>query len=396
MMATFPGPALSESGPRQIASQRSMISRLAVGRCRTRPAYSPHTTISHRTNRNRGNTMTRGPFLAVLCLALESLACAHAEPPERAQPLVLTEAIPLEGIKGRFDHLGAGGGRLFVAALGSNAVVAINLGARTVDRSITGVRDPQGVVYSPETKKLFVSSGSEGKVYIYDGASYEQITTVDFEGGADNLRYDAGNRRVYVGCGDDAKTGAIATIDAVTNQRLDETYRLGAEPESFQLEKSGPNIYVNVPDLKQIVVVNRKTKEISRWPLQGVASNFAMALDETDHRLFVGTHAPARMAVFDTTSGRMIAALPAVQGSDDLYYDVDRKRVYMPGSEGFIYVYQMKDPDHYQSLAKVPTAIGSATAGNRVKQAKGFDRLYLAVPARGLNPAEIRIYVVQD
>jgi len=334
--------------------------------------------------------------LAVLCLALESLACAHAEPPERAQPLVLTEAIPLEGIKGRFDHLGAGGGRLFVAALGSNAVVAINLGARTVDRSITGVRDPQGVVYSPETKKLFVSSGSEGKVYIYDGASYEQITTVDFEGGADNLRYDAANRRVYVGCGDDAKTGAIATIDAVTNQRLDETFRLGAEPESFQLEKSGPNIYVNVPDLKQIVVVNRKTKEISRWPLQGVASNFAMALDETDHRLFVGTHAPARMAVFDTTSGRMIAALPAVQGSDDLYYDVDRKRVYMPGSEGFIYVYQMKDPDHYQSLAKVPTAIGSATAGNRVKQAKGFDRLYLAVPARGLNPAEIRIYVVQD
>jgi len=341
--------------------------------------------------------MTRGPFLAaVLCLALESLACAHAEPPERTQPLVLTEAIPLEGIKGRFDHLGAGGGRLFVAALGSNAVVAINLRARTVDRSITGVRDPQGVVYSPETKKLFVSSGSEGKVYIYDGATYEQIATVDFEGGADNLRYDAANRRVYVGCGDDAKTGAIATIDAVTNQRLDETYRLGAEPESFQLEKSGPNIYVNVPDLKQIVVVNRKTKQISRWPLQGVATNFAMALDETDHRLFVGTHAPARMAVFDTTSGRMIAALPGVQGSDDLYYDVDRKRLYMPGSEGFIYVYQMKDPDHYQRLAKVPTALGAATAGYWGKQAKGFDRLYLAVPARGVNPAEIRIYVVQD
>src|SRR5207244_5667837 len=138
-----------------------------------------------------------------------------------------------------------------------------------------------------------------------------------------------------------------------TNQRLDETYRLGAEPESFQLEKSGPNIYVNVPDLKQIVVVNRKTKDISRWPLQGVASNFAMALDETDHRLFVGTHAPARMAVFDTTPGRMIAPLPGVQGSDDLYYDVDRKRLYMPRSEGFKYACHNHDRHHYQRLAKV-------------------------------------------
>jgi DNA-binding beta-propeller fold protein YncE len=341
--------------------------------------------------------MTRNAFpAAALALALGPLACAHAQAPEATQPLVLTESIPLEGVKGRFDHLGSGGGRLFVAAFGSNAVIAINLRARTVEHSITGVHDPQSVVYSPETRKIFISSSTEGKVYIYDGATYEQIAAVDFEGGADNLRYDAANRRVYVGCGDDSRTGAIAAIDAVTNRRLDETYPLGAEPESFQLENSGPNIYVNVPDLQQIVVVNRETREISRWPLQGVAGNFAMALDENDHRLFVGTHAPARMVVFDTVSGRMITALPAVQGSDDLYFDADRKRIYMPGSEGYIYVYQMKDPGHYQRLAKVPTALGAATGGYWGKQAKGFDRLYLAVPAHGLEPAEMRIYVVQD
>ncbi len=315
---------------------------------------------------------------------------------EPAQPLVLTEAIPLEGIKGRFDHFGMGDGRIFVAALGSNAVEAINTGARTVDHTITGVPDPQGVVYSPETKKLFVASGSAQKVFIFDGTTYNQIATVDFEGGADNLRYDAANKRVYVGCGGDEKTGAIGTIDAVTNKRLEETYLLGGEPESFQLEKSGPNIYVNVPDLKQIVVVNRQTKQITHWKLQGVESNFPMALDEADHRLFVGTHSPARLAVFDTTSGNMVAALPGVQGTDDLYFDADRKRVYMPGSAGFIYVYQMKDADHYLLLAKVPTAIGAATAGYWGKQGKGFDRFYLAVPARGTNPAEIRIYIVQD
>jgi hypothetical protein len=311
------------------------------------------------------------------------------------KPLVLTEAIPLENAKGRFDHFAMGGGRLFVAALGSNAVEVINIGGRVLDHTINGIPDPQGIAFSPETNKIFVASG-RGKVYIYDGESYNQITTVDFQGGADNLRYDTSTKRVYVGCGDDEKTGAIAMIDAITNQRLAAEYKLGGEPESFQLEKTGPNIYVNVPDLKQIVVVNRATKEITRWPLNGVAHNFPMALDEMDRRLFVGVHMPPRLAVFDTASGRLVTALPSVQDSDDLYFDGDRKRIYMPGGEGFIAAFQMTDPDHYKLLARIPTALGAKTAGYYGKQGKGFDRFYLAVPARGGQSAEVRIYTVQD
>jgi DNA-binding beta-propeller fold protein YncE len=309
------------------------------------------------------------------------------------KPLVLTEAIPLEGVKGRFDHVGSGAGRLFIAELGNNSVAVINTGGRTLERTIMGVPSPQGVTFSPEANKLFVASGA-GKVYIYDGKSFDLITTVDFPGGADNLRYDAANKRVYVACGND-QTGAIATIDAMTNQRLDEEYKLGAQPESFQLEKSGPNIYVNLPGPKQIAVINRITKTIARWPLT-VGGNFPMALDEADHRLFVGTHQPPRMAVFDTSSGHMIAALPSVQDTDDLYYDASLKRIYMPGGEGFIYVFQMNDPDHYQLLAKIPTALGARTAGYFGVAGKGFDRFYLAVPTRGTTPAELRIYTAQN
>jgi hypothetical protein len=314
---------------------------------------------------------------------------------ETARPMVLTEAIPLENARGRFDHFAFGEGRLYVSELGSNAVAVINIGARVVEHIIEGVPYPQGVVFSPEANKVFVASGA-GKLYVYDGKSYALITTVDFEGGADNLRYDASSKHVYVGCGDSKTTGAIVAVDAMTNRRLDEEYKLGGEPESFQLEKAGPNIYVNVPDLKQIVVINRTTKSITSWPLDSISSNFPMALDEADHRLFVGTRTPARLAVFDTTSGHMIVALPGVLDTDDLYYDADRKRVYMPGGEGFIDVFQMKTPDNYELLAKVSTALGARTAGYFGKQGKGFDRFYVAVPARGRQAAEIRIYTVQD
>jgi DNA-binding beta-propeller fold protein YncE len=321
----------------------------------------------------------------------------------REKPLVLTEAIPLEDVKGRFDHFASGGGRLFISELGNNSVAVINTGGRTLEHTITGVPDPQGEAFSPEANEIFSASG-QGKVYIFDGKTYELKTTVDFPGGADNLRYDATTKRVYVGCGNNEESGAIAMIDVMTNQRLDEEYKLGGEPESFQLEKDGPNIYVNLPDSKQIAVINRTTKAIKKWPLS-VEGNFPMALDEADHRLFVGTHQPPRMAVFDTTSGHMIAALPSVQDTDDLYYDAAYKRIYMPGGEGFIYVFQMNDPDHYTLLAKIPTVIGAKTAGHfgiaaptgptRVP-GKGFDRLYLAVPVHGNEPAEIRIYTAQE
>lgn len=334
-----------------------------------------------------------------LSAAFATLATSQQAKPSpaaaREKPLVFTEAIPLENAKGRFDHFAMGGGRLFVAALGSNAVEAINIGGRILDHTITGVPDPQGIAFSPDANKLFVASG-RGQVYIYDGKSYQQIAAVDFPGGADNLRYDAATKRVYVGCGDDENSGAIAMIDAVTNERLSQDYKLGGEPESFQLEQSGPHIYVNVPGLKQIVVIDRSTGKITHWPLNALEGNFPMALDEADHRVFIGVHVPPRVAVVDTVSGRVVAQLPSPQDSDDLYFDTARKRIYIPGGEGYIQVLQMIDPDHYKALDKIPTAIGAKTAGYYGKQGKGFDRFYLAVPARGSETAEVRIYTVQD
>ena len=328
--------------------------------------------------------------IAVCATVVNAQESAPLEPP---RPLVQTEAIPLEGVKGRFDHFGTSGKLLFVSALGNNTVEVIGISSRTLEHTITGVPNPQGVVYAPEVNKLFVGS-SKGKLYVYDGTSFDLITAIDFHGDVDNLRYDAAKKRVYVGYGDD-EAAAIAAIDATTNKRTEEEYKLGAHPESFQLEASGSNIYVNLPDLKQIAAINRTTNAITRWPLT-IEHNFPMALDEVDHRLFIATHQPARLGVFDTNSGRMIAALPSVQDADDLYYDAARKRIYMPGGEGFIYVFQQTDPDHYELLVKIPTALGARTAGYFGKGKKSFDRFFLAVPARAGRGPEIWVYTVQD
>src|SRR5205807_9509446 len=90
-------------------------------------------------------------------------------------------------------------------------------------------------------RKSSSPASSKGQLYIYDGATFAFIKNIDFHGDVDSLRYDAANQREYVGYGED-ETGAIGVVDGSTSERLPEEYKLGAHPESFQLETSGPNI----------------------------------------------------------------------------------------------------------------------------------------------------------
>ena len=63
--------------------------------------------------------------------------------------------------------------------LGNNTEEIIGIGPQTVVHTIYGVPTPQGVAYSPETNKLFVGS-DEGKLYVYDGSTFDLITSIDF------------------------------------------------------------------------------------------------------------------------------------------------------------------------------------------------------------------------
>ncbi len=341
-------------------------------------------------------TFYKMPFLLALIIVctVASMDAQESSHSEAIPPLVLTGAIPLPNVQGRIDHIGIDPkARLFISALGNNTEEVIDITTGTRSHSITGIPNPQGVVYVPELNKLFVGSDG-GKLFIYDGTSFELLTSIDFGEDVDNLRYDPVTKRVYVGYGNE-ENGAIGEVDATTNKRLAEEFKLGTHPESFQLEKSRPHIYANLPGLKQVADINRKTGTITRWPLE-MESNFPMALDEADHRVFVVTRAPARLVVLDGNSGHMVATIPCVQNADDVYFDTARKRIYVPGGEGYISVFQQKDADQYELLAKVPTAVGGRTAGYYGKGKKGLDYFYLAVPARAAQGAELLIYTVQD
>lgn len=315
--------------------------------------------------------------LALLVLAL---------PAQQAPPLRLVRTILLPNVEGRIDHFGIDvkGRRLFMSALGNNTVEVFDLAADKRLHTIGGVNEPQGVTYAPSSNKIFVANAADGKVRVFDGTTYKPMSTEDFGSDADDTRYDTATRRVYVGYGE----GGIGVLDAATARLLGEI-KVEAHPEAFEVEKGGGKIFINIPDAREIAVADWQRRAIvARWPMNEYRSNFPMALDEKDARLFVVTRRPAQFLALDTSNGRIVAHVAAVGDSDDLWYDAAAKRIYISGGEGFLSVVEQQDADHYRPVAKIPTAAGARTSFFSPQ----LGRLYLAVPHRGNQPAELRIY----
>ena len=320
-------------------------------------------------------------FAALVLMGLP-VSAAHASAPAKLKPV---QTIPLPGVEGRFDHFDADvkRQRLYLAALGNDSLEVIDLAAGKVLSSVKGPKKPCGVRVLPDTGDVVLASGEDGKVRVYS-PELKLLGTIDELDDADNVRLSSDGKLAYVGYGD----GAIAVIDPQQHRKLAEV-KLDGHPESFQLEPNGHRMFVNVPSAKQIAVIDvEKRSVIAKWPVKEARDNFPMALDEGHGRLMVACRNPAKLLVIDTSSGKTVQSVECVGDADDLFYDADAKQIYVTGGAGRVTVVGQADADHYKVVGTVETAPGARTSF-LVPQT---GRLYVAVPHRGTQGAELRVF----
>ena len=324
----------------------------------------------------------RAPLVALLLAAAATAASAE-------DPLLeLVATIPLPGVKGRIDHFAADpkGHRLFVAALGNDTVEVIDL-EHSVAATLHGFGEPQGIGHVADANRVFVANGQGARVDVLDASSLKVLHTVKDLDDADNVRVDTATRTVLVGYGN----GAIAMMDWSTG-RITGRVELPAHPESFQLERRGNRVFVNVPRSHKVVVVDRVTKAmVADWSLPLAAGNYAMALDEGSRRLFVAARLPATLLVYDIDSGKLVSKMSIGGDVDDMFFDAERKRLYTICGEGRVDVIRQEGADRYVAEASLPTAPRART-GLFVPEDR---KLYVAAPASGDTPARILAYRVR-
>lgn len=162
------------------------------------------------------------------------------------------------------------------------------------------------------------------------------------------------------------------------------------------MNEAGTTLFVFISVANQLQVVDtNKRQVVSSWKVSSEHPGDA-AFDESSSRLVAGTRTPPEMIVMDAQSGKEIVHLPTAEGMDGVYFDRQRKRIYVSGGrelpDGFAYVYQQQDADHYEVLGKISTRSGAGTSF----WSPELDRYYVAAPANSKQDAAILVYVPSE
>jgi DNA-binding beta-propeller fold protein YncE len=323
-------------------------------------------------------------FARAILLAVSLMWSAAVLAQISGMPLVLEAKIPLGEVSGRIDHLGIDlkRQRLFVAELGNNSLGVVDLAAGKVLRRISGLSEPQGVAYVPFADSVYVANAGDGSVRVLRGEDLAPTGHIELGEDADNVRVDARRNRVLVGYG----KGALAVIDPAIRVKAADI-RLKGHPEGFQVDEVGNQIFVNVPDAREIEVVNLATAANRSLPTQDFGSNFPMAIDAAAHRVLVAFRSPPTLMALSSEDGHVAAKLETCGDADDVFVDAKRRRVYVSCGEGSVDVFEQREAG-YARLARVPTVSGARTS----LFAPELDRLYVAVRARSNEPAAIWVF----
>jgi WD40 repeat protein len=287
------------------------------------------------------------------------IACGPAtSAQDKPVPLALKTAILLPGVTGRIDHLAMAGkdSLVFIAALGNNSVEVVDLGSGKRTASITGIEEPQGIVFIPEDRSVLVSSGGTGACNFYDVADRSLKRSIQLDGDADNIRYSPALGLIFIGHGN----GGIAVVDAHTFKVIGDI-ALEGHPESLQVDERNDRLFVNVPDQHEVCVIQLSTLTvIAYWNLQDAAANFPMALDTANHVLFIGCRSPARLLVM-SYAGEPLQTLEGPGDMDELFYDGSTATLYAIGGEGLVDLFRRNSKGSFAAAGQAPTREGART-----------------------------------
>lgn len=323
-------------------------------------------------------------LITLIALCNCFLSC-KGQPPYGTDHLTLDKVISMPDVKGRIDHMDVNlkDQVVYIAALGNNTLEVADLKNGKIIYSISGLDEPQGVGYIPQTHEIFVANGGNGDCYFYNAITYQKVATIHLASDADDVRYDSADRKLYVGYG----SGGIAVIDPATHLTIVDI-KLPAHPEAFVVDGKYKMLYVNVPDKNMIGVIDLKQGQlIDKWISNGLHANFPISYDASNRYLFVGYRHPAKLLVLNSKTGKEITSAAMVADVDDLYFDPKSSNVFISGGGGNINIF------HYESqtikqIANIPTRMGARTSLLIPEL-----RLYiLAVRAAAGKNAELQVY----
>lgn len=215
-----------------------------------------------------------------------------------------------------------------------------------VIENTTGVH---GIAFDIANKKGFTSNGRLNTVTVFDMNTNNVLGEIHTGENPDAISYEPFSKKIIT-CNGRSKN--LSIIDPAKNMVVD-SVDVGGKPETAVSDGKG-NLYVNIEDKNEIVVVDTKTFKVTQhWSLAPAEGPTGLALDKASNRLFAGCD--KLLVVMDATNGTIIDKLPIGDGCDGVAFDPGTNMIYTSNGEGTLSVIHEDYADRYTLVENVAT-----------------------------------------
>lgn len=286
-----------------------------------------------------------GPAGALVLLLTSYFACSQDARDERGGSVLKEVAeIPLPGPAVRFDYqsLDAGNGRLYMAHMNADQLVVFDTEKRQVIANLDGFKRVHGVIAVPEVGRIFASATGEHQMVAVDMSTLKIVGAAGPINYPDGLAYSPATKRVFVS---DEHGGVDAVVDATTN-KLITSIPLGGGAGNTVFDSGSGHILVAVHGMNELVSIDPSAmKIVGRYKLLGIENPHGIALDQANRLAFIAGEENHSLAVFDLNSMKLLYVHQVGEDPDVLAFDPGLQRLYVSAESGTVTVLQESGRD---------------------------------------------------
>src|SRR5438874_3702952 len=255
--------------------------------------------------RTRLTPMTSGSkpylmrFLALLSLQLiATLFTFQAHPGDLLKKVA---DLPLPGNPTRFDYasLDAAAGRLYFSHMGDGKLMVFDIRTEKLLTNLPGFPSMTGVLVVPSLKRVYGSVTKNHEVAVVDTESLAVLKRISDGKFPDGLAFSPETKKLYVS---DESGGVDTVIDTSTNMKLT-AIALGGEAGNTQYDANSHLIYVAVQTRNELVAIDPQTDTIlARYDLKLGRHPHGFYIDAPRNRAYISCQEDNKLIGFNLDS----------------------------------------------------------------------------------------------
>ena len=191
-----------------------------------------------------------------------------------------------------------------------------------------------GVIAVPQIHRVYASATDARQLFTIDSRTGRVLNRAPAGEYPDGLVYDPAVRHVFVS---DESGGIEAVFDAAGRRIA--TVQLGGDAGNVQYDPGSGKVLADVQSRNQVAVIDpRSNRVVRRVALPGCDHPHGLNVDAPRRLAFVACDGNARLLTLDLETMKVVGSMPVGESPDVLAFDTSLRRLYVAAESGVVTV----------------------------------------------------------